>query len=282
MSSEELRISPIKAPVKSAPFDLQHTLSQSLQAANVTLHDGDILVISSKYVAISEGRIVELATVQPGAQAREIADRYNMDPKFTQLILDEAEHVFGGIPLGFLLSWRCGIVSPNAGLDRSNIPAGKVVLLPADPYESARQIRADLQAHYQVKIGVIITDSWLMPGRWGTTGIALSTAGFKPVDDVRGHKDLFGAPLKVTVRGIADSLCAAAQLVMGEADESTPLVLVRNANVKMTDARITVDDVAIPWEKCIYIESLTIGLLEDGGPRAASPAEMLDARWPAK
>lgn len=267
MSSEELRIIPVKAPVKTVPFDLHHTLLHALQDAQLTLQEGDILAISSKYVAISEGRVVELDTVQPGTRAIDIAKRYNMDPKFTQLIVDEADHIFGGIPLGYLLTWRCGIMSPNAGLDRSNIPAGQVVLLPAEPYKSAHHIQNALQQAAQVNVGIIIMDSWLMPGRWGTTGIALATAGFAPIEDVRGKKDLFGTPLKVTKRGVADSMCAAAQLVMGETDEATPMVLIRNAGVEMSDKPVTVDDVAIPWKYCIYIESLTVGLLDDEDAR---------------
>jgi F420-0:gamma-glutamyl ligase len=98
----------------------------------------------------------------------------------------------------------------------------------------------------------------------GTSGVALATAGFEPLQDERGKADLFGNPMQVTQRGIADSLCVCAQMVMGERDEATPIAIIRNSRVKMTDAEITVKDVAIPWEMCIYVESLTTGLLEDG------------------
>lgn len=272
-----LTISSIPSPVQTAPFPLIETLTQALQQAGQTLQDGDVVAISSKYVAISEGRIVTLADVQPSPRALELADRYHMDERMAQLVVQEAEHIFGGIPLGYLLTWRQGVVSPNAGIDRSNIPSGYAVLLPADSYVSARRIRAELQAHYGVQIGVILTDSWLVPGRNGTTGVALGTAGFLPVEDERGKPDLFGNPMQVTQRGVADALSVAAQSVMGERDEATPLVLLRGAKITLTDEEITAERVSIPWEMDLYVESLTLGLLPDG-----APTESISARFAKK
>lgn len=264
---QPLSVFPVQAAVQEQPFDLIATLFDSLAAADVTLQEGDVVAISSKYVALSEGRIVHLEEVVPDEQAQALAARYNMDARVAQLVLDEADHVFGGIPLGFLLTWRSGIIAPNAGLDRSNIPNGLAVLLPADPYASARRIRAALQEKLGISLGIILTDSWLVPGRWGTTGVALSAAGFEPLQDERGKLDLFGNPMQVTQRGIADSLSVCAQVVMGERDEATPIAVIRNSGVRLTDAEITQDDVAIPWEMCLYVESLTLGLLPDGAPR---------------
>ncbi|MEO1255248.1 MAG: coenzyme F420-0:L-glutamate ligase, partial [Bacteroidota bacterium] len=85
--------------------------------------------------------MVDLATIVPTAEANALADRFNMDATIAQLVLQEADHIFGGIPMGFLLTWRSGIIAPNAGLDRSNIPSGQAVLLPADPYLSAQQLK---------------------------------------------------------------------------------------------------------------------------------------------
>jgi len=272
--SAPLQIFPIKAPVQQTAFPLLDTLLDCIKQADLVLQDGDVIAISSKYVAIGEGRIVDLETVQVTEKAQELADRYNMDATIAQLVVDEAEHIFGGIPMGYLLTWRNGVMSPNAGLDRSNIPEGKAVLLPADAYESARYIREAIQDHFDVKIGVILTDSWLVPGRLGTTGIALSVAGFEPVQDERGKDDLFGNPMTVTQRGVADSLSVCAQMVMGERDEATPLALIRNADIQMTDAEILLETVSIPWEMCIYVESLTLGLLPDGAPRESLTANL--------
>lgn len=274
MQRASLQVLPIQAPVQEKPFALVPTILAALEAAGQTLQDGDVLAISSKYVAISENRIVDLATVQIGEQAQALANRYNMDARIAQLVVDEAEHIFGGIPLGFLLTWRSGIIAPNAGLDRSNIPHGKAVLLPEKPYDSAHDLCQALKAHFGVSIGVILTDSWLVPGRWGTTGVALASAGFMPLQDERGKMDLFGNPMAVTQRGIADSLSVCAQVVMGERDEATPVAIIRGSEVTMTDARLSQESVAIPWEMCIYVESLTLGLLPDGAPRQSLSATL--------
>ncbi|MEQ8675789.1 MAG: coenzyme F420-0:L-glutamate ligase [Aggregatilineales bacterium] len=274
MKKQPLIVIPIEAPVKQIAFDLVQTIIDMLEANETTLQDGDVLAVSSKYAAISEGRVVDLDTVEVSPRAEEIGVRFNMNPQMAQLVLQEADHVFGGIPMGFLLTAKDGIISPNAGLDRSNIPSGKVVLFPAHPYELAATIRRELESRLGADVGVILTDSWLMPGRLGTTGVALATAGFKPVQDERGKIDLFGNPMQVTQRGIADSITIAAQMVMGETAEATPIAIVRNTGVELRDMALGVDDVAIPWEMCIYVESLTIGLLEDGAPKQSFTANL--------
>jgi coenzyme F420-0:L-glutamate ligase / coenzyme F420-1:gamma-L-glutamate ligase len=274
MPSKPLCVTPIQAPVYDAPFNLIDTLIQAFAAADQPIQTGDVLAISSKYVAISEGRVVELGDIQPSDQAHDLAQRYNMNAKMAQLVLDEAEHIFGGIPMGYLLTWRQGVISPNAGIDRSNIPNGRAVLLPANGYQAARAIRHAIEAHYKVSIGVILTDSWLVPGRLGTTGVAVAADGFQPVQDERGKADLFGNPMAVTQKGIADSLSVVAQTVMGERDEATPFAIIQNAELQLSDAALTPDDVAIPWEMCLYVESLTLGLLPGGAPRQSQTAKL--------
>lgn len=261
MPRQPLMVYPAGAPVQQAQFDLYPVLFQSLADADIALQEGDVLAVSSKYAAISEGRIVTLDDIVVTSQAQALADRYRMNPRIAQLVVSEADHLFGGIP-GFMLTHKDGIISPNAGIDRSNIPNGFAVLFPVDPYATARRIVEAVRERLGVRIGVILTDSWLMPGRLGTTGVALATAGFRPLHDERGKADLFGNPMQVTVRGIADQICAAAQLVMGERDEATPFAVVRNAGVVLTDDIISVADVSIDWRQCIYVESLTDGLLE--------------------
>ena len=258
-----LIIWPLGAPVQQAAFDLLAVISEALKAAPDGLRDGDVLAVSSKYAAISEGRVLRMAEVVVTEQAAALARRYHMQPVMAQLVLQEADHIFGGIKMGFLLTAKTGILSPNAGLDRSNIPKGHVVLFPAQPYATAARIRAGLRRRCKVDVGVVLTDSWLVPGRLGTSGVALATAGFRPVQDERGKQDLFGNPMTVTQRGLADSISSATQLVMGERDEAMPLAIVRGSGVVLDDAPVSVADVAIPWQQCIYVESLTRGLLPD-------------------
>jgi len=258
---QPLTVIPISAPVQDGPFDLIATLKDSLKAAAISLQDGDVLAVSSKYAAIAAGRIVNLADVDASPEARRLADRFQMDGAIAQLVLEEADHIFGGIELGFLLTAKGGLLSPNAGLDRSNIPSGQAVLLPEAPFELAETLRRALQHSYGCRIGLLLTDSWLMPGRYGTTGIAIAMAGFQPIKDERGKADLFGNAMAVTQIGVADALAACAQVVMGERDEATPVALARGADIELTDAPLSTDAVSIPWRHCIYIESLTLGLI---------------------
>jgi len=268
MPSKPLMVFPVQAPIQQTAFDLVTTLIDAIRAGGELLLDGDVVAISSKYAAISEGRVVALADIDVTPEAAHIAERYHMNPKIAQLVIGEADHVFGGIP-GFLLTYKDGILSPNAGIDRSNIPNGYAVLFPRHPYPLAADVRRALRVRLGVDVGVILTDSWLMPGRLGTSGVALATAGFRPIQDERGKADLFGNPMLVTQRGIADAICQCAQMVMGERDEAIPFALVRNSGVQMTDQAITVEDVAIDWHMCIYVQSLTEGLLEHPLDKAA-------------
>ena len=256
-----MTVMPVRAPVQEAPFDLIATVLGSLDSSGIELGEGDVVAVSSKYAAIAAGRIVSLDEIAATLPARELAARYRINAAIAQLVLDEAEHIFGGIELGFLLTAKGGVISPNAGLDRSNIPSGQVVLLPKEPFVLAEDVRRALQRRFGCRLGVVLTDSWLMPGRYGTTGIAIAMAGFLPIKDERGKKDLFGNPMAVTQIGVADALAASAQVVMGERDEATPVAVIRGATIELSDAPLSAADVAIPWRHCIYIESLTLGIL---------------------
>lgn len=261
-----LTIYPIQAPVRERPFDLFEAILDGVAQAGLGWQAGDVIAVSSKYAAIAAGRVYDLDDIKPTPRARELAERYNMSAAIAQLVLDEADHVFGGIRQGFLLTARSGIISPNAGLDRSNIPSGQVVLLPENPFKSAQAIFEALHQRLGRHVAVIMTDSWLLPGRYGTGGIALGAAGFKPIQDERGKVDLFGNPMAVTQVGVADALAACAQVVMGERDQATPFALLRGADIELTCDRFSADDISIPWRQCIYVESLTSGLLPDGAP----------------
>jgi F420-0:gamma-glutamyl ligase len=114
-----------------------------------------------------------------------------------------------------------------------------------------------------------------MPGRFGTIGVAVGTAGFQPIRDERGKKDLFGNPMAVTQVSIADSLSVCAQMVMGERDEATAIAIIRNSGVLIEDVAVSEEDISIPWQQCIYIESLTKGLLQAQENTTKTSAEAL-------
>lgn len=240
-----MEITAISVPAKMGRFDLFEALQ------SFAYRDGDILVVSSKFVAMSEGRVVKLDSVKPGAEAKRLARKLKMDPQLAELVIKESDLIVGGIP-GFALAIRKGMMAPNAGIDKSNVPAGHAILYPKNPFASAEMLRQKFQDS-GIKLGVILADSRLMPTRRGTTGIAIAAAGFEPVEDDRGKKDLFGNTLRVTFRAVADSLATAAVAVMGESSESLPAVVVRGFNVTWTDRKLSWKDMAVPAKRDIYL-----------------------------
>ena len=251
----KLTLIPVYSPLRVDPFDLTTVLLDCIQESHELLRDGDIVILSSKFAAIAQSRVVALDLVTPSDEAQKLAAQYKMDAALTELILQESDAVFGGIP-GFLLTVKDNLIAPNAGIDTSNVPAGKVVLYPEDNFATAENLRAEIRDAINVDVGVVITDSRLMPGRTGTTGVALGVAGFIPVVDERGRPDLLGRPLLVSQRAVADNLCAAAELLMGEADEGIPLVIARDTDIQLTDDRFTWRDLAIDWKQDIYVSIL--------------------------
>lgn len=248
-----LTLIPIRVSAKMSKFDIVALIEEK---AGARLRDGDILVISSKFVAISEGRIVGLATVKAGARAKELATKYRMDPRLCELVLRESDRLVGGIA-GFLLASKNGLLTPNAGIDKSNVKHGKVVLYPRRPEVSARMIREALKFSRGVSVGVVICDSRLSVTRRGTTGVAVAASGIQAVQDVRGRTDLFGNKLKVTSQAVADDLSSAAEVLMGESDESTPIVLVRGLRRALRrDTEYDGARFSISMEEDVYLRSL--------------------------
>jgi len=249
---------PIKVKPMKDRFDLFQTIVQHIEENKQNLSDGDIVVVSSKFVSMSQGSLVALNKIKPSKQASEIAEKLNMDARLAELVLRESDFMFSGVP-GFILAAKDGVIAPNAGIDRSNVQHGYAILHPREPFKVAEMLRRKFLAYLGKKVGIVITDSRLMPTRIGTIGIAIAASGFEPVQDLRGSKDLFGNTLRVTLKATADSIATAANMIMGESDESIPIVVVRNLNVAMSDRALDWNDLAISSEQCIYVRGLRYG-----------------------
>jgi coenzyme F420-0:L-glutamate ligase / coenzyme F420-1:gamma-L-glutamate ligase len=195
------------------------------------LRDGDVLVVAQKIVSKAEGRTVDLATVEPSAEAVELAREVGKDPRLVEAVLRESTRVVRSRPNLIIVQHRLGFVMANAGVDQSNVaPADgvhRVLLLPRDPDASAEALRTKLQQRFNATIGVVISDSFGRAWRRGTCGIAIGAAGLPSLIDLRGQPDLFDRTLEVTVIGYADEIAAAASLLQGQAAEAQPVVLVR-------------------------------------------------------
>lgn len=249
-----MQIAPLKTAVLLKNFDLLETIKKTLVKNRIKLKNGDIVVVSSKVVALSQGRVVDLESVKPSAAAKKMrATRYGTgkeDPRIIELVLREAQAV---IPGRMLITLTNHVLIPEAGIDLSNSPKGVAILWPREPFEAARRLWKTLRAAYRVKeLGVVISDSHCQPLRWGTTGVALAWAGFEGVEDARGQKDIYGTPLKITRKAVADNLAAASMIVMGEAGERCPLVHVAGAPVKFTRRVQSAKDFFVSPRDCIF------------------------------
>jgi coenzyme F420-0:L-glutamate ligase / coenzyme F420-1:gamma-L-glutamate ligase len=203
----------------------------ALRANGLVPRDGDVLVVAQKIVSKAEGRFVDVATVQPSERAVALAAELDKDPRFVEVVLSESKRVVRHRPGLLIVEHRLGFVMANAGIDHSNVAVQdggeRVLLLPLDPDGSAQALQQHLAAAFGARLGVIISDSFGRPWRKGTVGVAIGVAGLPALVDLRGHPDLFGRPLLVTDTGFADEIAAAAGLLMGQADEAVPMVLVQ-------------------------------------------------------
>ncbi|MDW8258354.1 MAG: coenzyme F420-0:L-glutamate ligase [Gammaproteobacteria bacterium] len=213
---------------------LDELLADRLRRDGWTLQAFDILVVAQKIVSKAEGRQRDLDDVAPTAQAERLAALTGKDPRLVQLVLDESTAVLRTAPDVLIVRHRLGYVMANAGIDRSNVPAGpdgreRVLLLPVDPDRSAARLRGALQQSFGLNgpFGVVISDSFGRPWRQGVVNIAIGAAGLPALLDRRGEPDRDGRRLAMTEVGFADAVAAAAGLAMGEAAESTPAVLLR-------------------------------------------------------
>jgi coenzyme F420-0:L-glutamate ligase/coenzyme F420-1:gamma-L-glutamate ligase len=211
--------------------DLAALTAAALRRGALQLRSDDVLVFAQKVISKAEGRRIDLAQVGPSARAFELAQTVQKDPRLVELILRESRRVVRSAKDVLIVEHRLGLIMANAGIDQSNVadPASGefALLLPEDPDASAARLRDRLRALTGCEPGVVISDSFGRPWRMGTVGVAIGCAGFPATLDLRGRADLFGRPLRVTVVGHADEIASAASLLMGQANEARPVILVR-------------------------------------------------------
>jgi coenzyme F420-0:L-glutamate ligase / coenzyme F420-1:gamma-L-glutamate ligase len=221
-------------PVIGAGDDLPAIVVGAIDAARISLSDGDVVVVASKVVSRAEGRFVDLATVRPSPRALELARETGGDPRVVEVVLGESQSISRMARDALIVRHRLGFVSANGGVDLSNaMPRGApastgpwALLLPRDPDASAEALRRALAARTGAAIGVIVSDSFGRPFRLGSVGVAIGVAGLPPLWDRRGERDLFQRPLEHTMTALADQVAAAADLVAGQAGEGRALVVV--------------------------------------------------------
>jgi len=207
--------------------DLVKTVTDAVFKQDISILDGDIVVLAQKIVSKAEGRTVKLNEVTPSFFAIKFANDWNKDPRIVEVVLRETKRVVKMDKGRLIVETKHGIICANAGIDASNVSGGETVtLLPLDPDESARRIAQGFKEKLGVKIAIIITDTVGRPWRDGLTEIAIGCWGIKPLKDYRGKPDLKGYELRATLIAIADEIAGAAGLVMGKTN-AVPVVIVR-------------------------------------------------------
>ena len=251
----------LKLPLIKEGDPLLDIIISVLEDQGKSLKEGDIVVIAEKVVATSQGRVVNLSDVKNiSSEAKSLSKKFDMDERYVELILKESSMILGGMRHVILAKVNDFLIA-NAGIDQSNAGPNNVVLLPSNLKNIVWEYRESLKKRYNLeKIGLIIADSRVQPLRKGTIGIAIATAGFEPIENLIGHPDLFNRPMEITMRAIADDLASAAQFLLSEADQRTPVVIIRDSNVEFTEEPIFTPE--MPPEECLYMNIFSKYLTE--------------------
>ncbi len=214
--------------INTANKDIGNMIIEALNSNKIELQDEDIIIIASKIISIIEGcqfPLKSITYVRP--EAKTAARTAGLDPRFVEVVFQEADVVLGAVP-GAVLALRNDVLQANAGVDQSNAGGNEfLIVLPRDSIRTAERIRREINAKTGKKIGIIIADSKTHPLRRGTSGFALAVSGFIPIIDDRGKLDLYGRLMKITSRAIADNLVSGAEILMGETNQRVPVVLAR-------------------------------------------------------
>lgn len=221
-------------PLIEPDDNLASIIGDSIEREFGGLLDGDVLAVAQKVISKAEGRYVRLDDVLISAEAATLAAKIAKDPRRVELVLRESNAVVASRPGIVVVEHRLGFVMANAGIDESNVDhsAGeRVLLLPENPDQSARQLKASLDDRFGCRIGVIITDTFGRPWRNGVVGVAIGCAGVESVRDLVGAPDIFGRQMQVTEVAVADEIASAASMLMGQGDERRPVVLIRGLDV---------------------------------------------------
>lgn len=203
---------PVQTTVFEKGEDLFAFFCNSVDSLSLKGEENTVCIISSKLVALAQGRKVNIED----------------EKQFEKLIETESEKIFSKTQ-NFFLTKAQGIVIPNGGIDRSNTQKNTAILWPKDTQAFADDFRKKLQKKFSItNLGVVISDSRITPLRQGTVGIAIAWSGFFGVYDLRGEKDIYGNILKVSTVNIADNVVSASEILMGQGSECIPFVVCKN------------------------------------------------------
>ena len=216
-------------PLINPGDNLSSIILDSIEDNDITIDDGDVILLAQKIISKSENRFKNLSEINTSEKAIKLGNSLDRDPAFIQLILDESNEILSTEKNVIIVEHKLGYININAGIDRSNISKNKdlVLLLPEDPKKSANDIQTQINTQIGKDISVIITDSMTRPYRSGVTNFALASSNIQSLIDLKGEEDIFGNTLHATEIAIADELAAAAGLLMGQGNDMKPVVIIK-------------------------------------------------------
>jgi coenzyme F420-0:L-glutamate ligase/coenzyme F420-1:gamma-L-glutamate ligase len=230
-----LRLIPVDGiPLIKQGDSISERIIQALEGSSVFLQEGDIIVVAHTILSIAEGKLYRYDEIQVSDEAKQIASINNVEATKVQVALNEAKEVIRRSPV-LITKTRHGIITDYSGIDTSNAPPGFYLSLPDNPSSSAEQISKEVSNKFGFKVPVIISDTQGRPWRRGAINLAIGHYGISPFTINAGKTDLYGNVLRSSLVCLVDELAAAAELVMGQADERIPVVIIRNANHSPSD-----------------------------------------------
>ena len=224
-----LEIMPLtQLPLLKEGDDLGQIIVSRALKLGVEVRNRDLVIVGQKAVSKAEGRIIDTADVSASARAKQIAKRTGKSPEFVEIVLKESSKVLRADKEALIVRTKRGATCLNAGVDKSNVKGDTTyALLPRDPDASARKLRKRIKQLTGKDVAVVICDTRSRPFRKGQVEESIGVAGLNPLIDYRGQKDLFGYTLRFKNVAIADELASAAELVMGQGRERTPVAIIR-------------------------------------------------------
>lgn len=249
-----LEIIPVSGlPIVKQGDDVTELICSAAAKQGTPIRNRDVIVITHVFVSRAEGRIMNLDTIMPSDFAKTIAKQFDKDPTLVEAILQQSRGIIRMQDGKLITESKQGIICANSGVDRSNVPGERnVVLLPEDADRSAQNIRSEIKRLTGRNVAVVISDTNGRPLRLGEINVAIGVAGFEPIRDRRGEKDLFGYTLRIKQTAVADEFASAAELVIGQADEGIPVAIIRGYKFQDSEtSRAT--ELIRPKEKDLFI-----------------------------
>jgi len=241
-------------PIVDDKSDISRIIKDAIDKQGCAIEHGDIILIAETLISKSEGNFIRIDDLTPSQEAIDLAQKSKKDPKLVQAILNESNEVVEVGPNFIITETKHGFVCANAGIDESNVGDGLATPMPENADESAFEIREFLEKEFGEEIAVIITDTQGRAFRFGAIGTAIGCSGISPIWKRVGEKDLYGRELETTEIATADELSAAASLIMGQADEGLPVVLIRGFNNfdDLRDENSNIKPVLMPKEFDVF------------------------------